>query len=368
MLGLALIARDEQDTLPRLLASCEGAFDEVVLADTGSTDATIERFEAWARRQPAVDCRVVSFHWCDDFSRARQFAADQLRSDWRVWADCDDEIVGAGELRAIVDEMPDGVAGVRCAYDYAPGQRLLRERAVRAGRGRWVGRVHEVQEVDGPLVDVGPERVRWVHHGDSGSERATGRPRAVRDLELLTAAVEDDPYDRRAIFYLAQTHDDLGNRERALEWFSRRAELGGWEEEVFWSRHRIGVALAELGDWPAALAALIEAWESRPTRLEPLYELCWRLREREEHHAALAFARAGLGVPVPADALFVNRWIHEYGMLVEFSVAAYWAGDAREALKATERLLAVAGLPPIHRQNAIANRAFCLERLRREGG
>jgi tetratricopeptide (TPR) repeat protein len=366
VLGLALIARDEEDTLPRLLASCGDAFDEIVLADTGSTDATVARFEAWAREHPAVDCRAVHFAWCDDFARARQFAADQLRSDWQVWADCDDEIVGAGVLREIIDAVPGEVAAVRCVYEYSPGHELMRERLVRAGRGRWIGPIHEVQEIDGPLVDVAADRVRWVHHADSGSERATGRPRAVRDLEILAAAVAEDPHDRRSVFYLARTHDDLGHSEQALEWFARRAALGGWEEEVFWSTYRTGVLRADAGDWPAAVTDLIAAWELRPTRLEPLYELCWRLRDRGQHHAALAFARSGLGVPVPDDQLFVHRWIHEYGMLVEFSVAAYWAGDAREALEATERLLAMTDLPEAHREHALANRAFCVERIRRE--
>lgn len=368
MLGLALIARDEERTLPRLLASCEGAFDEVVLIDTGSVDGTVACFEAWRARQPGVDARVAHFSWCDDFAAARQFAADQLRSPWHCWADCDDEIVGAQRLREILGSLPADVAGVRCAYEYAEGHHLMRERAVRAGRGRWLGRVHECQEIDGPLLDLDPDVVRWVHHADSGSEQATGRPRAHRDLELLQAAVADDPYDRRAVFYLAQTLDELGRHEPALHWFARRAELGGWEEEVFWSRHRIGVLHADMGDWPAGMAALISAWESRPTRLEPLYELCWRLRERGEHHAALALARAGLEVPPPDDQLFVHRWIHEYGMLVEFSVAAYWAGDAREALTATERLLSMPALPEAHRTHALANRAFCVERIGREGG
>ena len=367
MLGLALIARDEEQTLPRLLASCEGVFDEVVLVDTGSVDGTVACFEAWAARLDGVDARVSHFAWCDDFSAARQFADDQLRSEWHCWADCDDEIIGGARLREAVALLEADAVGLRCAYEYAEGHVLMRERVVRAGRGRWVGRVHEYQETDGPLDDVDPGEVRWVHHGDSGSEQATGRPRALRDLELLGAAVAEDPYDRRAVFYLAQTHDDLGQREPALRWFARRAELGGWEEEVFWSRYRIGALRADGGDWPEAMAALVSAWESRPTRLEPLYELCWRLRERGDHHAALALARAGLDVPIPADQLFVHRWIHEYGMLVEFSVAAYWAGDAHEALATTQRLLAMDGLPDAHRTHALANRAFCMERLGREG-
>ena len=37
-----MIARDEQNNLPRCLASVRGLFDEIVVLDTGSKDRTIE--------------------------------------------------------------------------------------------------------------------------------------------------------------------------------------------------------------------------------------------------------------------------------------------------------------------------------------
>jgi len=46
--GLAIIARDEQDDLPQLLASVEGHFDQVALLDTGSKDDTVGVFLRWA--------------------------------------------------------------------------------------------------------------------------------------------------------------------------------------------------------------------------------------------------------------------------------------------------------------------------------
>jgi len=50
-LGLSLIARDEERFLPGLLESIDGAFDQVALLDTGSTDRTVEIFTDWASRQ-----------------------------------------------------------------------------------------------------------------------------------------------------------------------------------------------------------------------------------------------------------------------------------------------------------------------------
>ncbi|MCU1449830.1 MAG: hypothetical protein JWP02_2000, partial [Acidimicrobiales bacterium] len=158
-IGLAVIARDEEDSLPALLATCDNAFDEVVLVDTGSKDRTVDRFVEWAETQSSTRCTVGHFAWCDDFSAARQHADDLLKTDWNVWADCDDEIIGAARLRQLAADAPDGVSGFRFGYDFAREEGgsstayLKRERLVRSGRGRWIGRVHEYQAIDGSLTD-----------------------------------------------------------------------------------------------------------------------------------------------------------------------------------------------------------------------
>src|SRR5512146_2431741 len=110
-IGLAMIAKDEAETLPRLLDSLgwtapEDGFDDeqqpkeatgggrwrpnsavdfVVICDTGSSDETKDI----ARER---GCRVIDFAWCDDFSAARQASYDALPGwcAWTLWADCDD--------------------------------------------------------------------------------------------------------------------------------------------------------------------------------------------------------------------------------------------------------------------------------------
>jgi hypothetical protein len=56
----------------------------------------------------------------------------------------------------------------------------------------------------------------------------------------------------------------------------------------------------------------------------PLYELAWMLRARRLHHPAHMIARRGIAIPVPDDTLFVHRWVYEWGLLFEYSIAAYW--------------------------------------------
>ena len=90
-IGLALIARNEEHGLPRLLDSITGAFDEIALVDTGSTDDTVAIFEAWCEcaGQNAV---IDHFEWVDDFSAARNHSQSLLSTDWIAWADADDTI------------------------------------------------------------------------------------------------------------------------------------------------------------------------------------------------------------------------------------------------------------------------------------
>jgi cytochrome c-type biogenesis protein CcmH/NrfG len=57
-----------------------------------------------------------------------------------------------------------------------------------------------------------------------------------KDAELLEQALRQEPGNTRYAFYLAQSHYDAGDLERALEAYTRRAEMGGWEQEVFYSR------------------------------------------------------------------------------------------------------------------------------------
>ena len=67
--------------------------------------------------------------------------------------------------------------------------------------------------------------------------------------------------------------------------------------------------------------------------------------------------------PIPDDTLFVHRWVYEWGLLFEYSIAAYWTGHHRAALDACDRLLAMSSLPVAYREQTKANRAYCVSAL-----
>jgi glycosyltransferase involved in cell wall biosynthesis len=355
--GLALIARDEERTLPRLLAGCDGAFDEVVLIDTGSVDGTIGRFERWAETQPATHCHVGHFTWIDDFAAARQAAFDALSTDWCCWADCDDVLTGAGALRGLAARAAAGVVAIAGRYDYGPGENARHIRLVRAAAARWEGEIHEslsVVATDGRIENAPDDVLRWTHlpirSGDA-------KPRLRKDLEILERQVAANPEDPRAVFYLAQTRRDLGDRAGAIETYQRRVALTGYDEEQFWAAYQLGVLLLE-ETWSDGMTALMEAWELRPTRMEPVQRLSAEYRLRGMYRIAHALATAGRDAQRPDDWLFIADWVYDWGMLFEYSITSYWVGDYAAALAACNRLLQRDDLPALHRSQTVANRRY----------
>jgi tetratricopeptide (TPR) repeat protein len=80
-----MIVRDEEKNLPACLESVKDLVDEIVIADTGSKDGTIEV----AKRYGA---RCISIPWDNDFARARNRSLEEVRTDWVLALDADEQL------------------------------------------------------------------------------------------------------------------------------------------------------------------------------------------------------------------------------------------------------------------------------------
>ena len=229
-IGLAIIARDEEANLPHLLGSIAGAFDQVALLDTGSTDRTVEVFEEWAAgEQLPLGYRLGRFEWCDDFGAARNAADELLGTDWLCWADCDEVIVGAQRLRSQIEEAEGIAVGALAALlerpDHKPHPRI---RAGRRGNLRWSGRVHEhpIRLGSGPgkpaAVLIPPHVVLWR------ASRYEGRPSSrARNARLARLWRRDEPENPRPAGLLAEHELLFGDLGDAIELAQRCIELSG---------------------------------------------------------------------------------------------------------------------------------------------
>jgi len=107
-LSVVMIVKDEAACLGDCLDSVRAIADEIVVADTGSTDDTV----AIAQRFGA---HVLQVPWHDDFAAARNQSLADATGDWLLHLDADEvlDAQGAARIRAIVDADGAGAHGDR---------------------------------------------------------------------------------------------------------------------------------------------------------------------------------------------------------------------------------------------------------------
>ncbi|MEM6788638.1 MAG: glycosyltransferase [Myxococcota bacterium] len=256
-LALCMIVRNEAEMLPECLASVADVVDEVIVVDTGSTDATVAIAEA-------AGARVAEHPWHDDFSAPRNHALGLCEAPWVLVLDADERLApGAGVAlrRALadddfdcglvalhnaerVDAPPDDVVrGEARLNDVAHLPRVLRRTAdlryeglIHESVSAWLARGRRPRFLTG--VDV-------VHLGGVPDLRAR-RDKGRRNIALLERALERDPNDVDPYGYLAHEHFEAGDRDKARDVAARG-----------WRLVERGVATTELG---ALRLATVHAW------------------------------------------------------------------------------------------------------------
>ena len=213
----------------------------------------------------------------------------------------------------------------------APGYRLLQRaesgftywniRLVQRTVGaRYHGVTHEYLDVPGGVKELPGI---WYKDHASGSNRVD---KFERDIKLLLEALEQEPDNPRHWFYLAQSYRDAGRTAEAAQAYAKRAEMGGWDEEAWNSRLQEARCRRKLGDDAGFLRSALAAFNQRPRRADPLYDLALFYRERGMNDASVLFSEAGLAIKWPEDdILFVEEFIYKAGLQEEYSIAANYA-------------------------------------------
>jgi hypothetical protein len=264
IISACLIVRDEQRQLPLCLASLAELVDEIVVCDTGSTDATVAVAQlGWAPARTVLEREP----WRDHFAGARNAALARCSGDWVLSVDADEVAFGepAG-LRELLAGTPREVSAFAVEILNSPGpdRRGLRTRfehkLFRRSAAHWTGRVHEqLTAVDGgPLAAFAMPRqlLRLRHDGyrDAAAVRAKAQ-RNARLCELELAALNEalTPPDAGSVATLTL---DLG-----------RSQLGAGQPraaEACFARVRSLSGRGDLWRWATDFLARLAVDEERP--------------------------------------------------------------------------------------------------------
>lgn len=319
-----MIVRNEEANLAGCLDSVQGAVDEVVIVDTGSTDRTVEI----ARRYTD---KVYHYPWHDDFSAARNFAIAQSQSRWILSLDADEELdTSSGDLRSLVNNDSNHEAFFLPLHNRATATsgdyncflvlRLFRNQP----EHRFHGPIHEQLVVARPeKVGIARAPVIW-HRPLSRRERNCKRG---RNLALLQRAVAADPASPFLQYYLGVEWLGLGRAGRALPCFEKACKCLKDGHILFRApavRYLVA-CLKALGKLDEAICICLEESRRYPFYTDLFFDGGLLFEEKGEYEIAIKWFKEALKCGTP-PALFA----HTSG--TESFLALYHLGYCHERL------------------------------------
>jgi hypothetical protein len=350
-----MIVKDESPVIRRCLASVKPWIDRWVIVDTGSTDGTQDIIRQELADIPGM---LVEREWVD-FAHNRNEAlaiARQENTDYILFLDAD-EVLRVPE-GFTWNTLTEDAYFLTAEYGDVTYSRLLLI-ATRLN-WQWNGVLHEYLTSATEAKKAHLEWPRVVVHHDGARSRDPNTYR--KDIELLKGALKADPGNARYRFYLAQSWRDCGDLEKALIAYRHRAAMPGWSEETFYAVYQAGCVAQQLGCAADIVrAAYLAAYQFRPTRAEPLYQLARYHRFRQEWELAYLFARQAVDIARPDDMLFVDDSVYHWRCLDELAVAASHVGEDAQGLAATTALLE-RSLPGSEMARVTANHEFFVSR------
>jgi glycosyltransferase involved in cell wall biosynthesis len=358
-LCLNMIVKNEMQNLPRCLGSLVDHIACWVIGDTGSSDGTPDFIKSFfASRNVPGELHQFPF---ENFEQARNEAlarsvSSPLIYDYQLFADADMELVVDDPGFRTRLKAPAYLVLQRTESGFSYWNTRLVQRHAGA---RYHGVTHEYVDLAGEQQNL--EGVWYKDHA-SGSNRVD---KLERDIALLSAALKKEPENARYWFYLAQTYRDCGRIAEAAMTYAKRAVMGGWAEEAWHARLEEARMFRCLGEDSTFLRQALAAFNERPQRAEPLYDLARFYRERGMNHTSVLFSEAGLALRKPAaEILFLEDSVYDSGLLEEYSIAAYYSPDSARKERgrlACDWLALSRNVPPASRNLARSNATFYTE-------
>ena len=330
--SLCMIVKNEEQHLPRCLASVSPLVDEIIIVDTGSTDRTKEIAAGFG-------AKIYDFPWCDDFSAARNFSFSKASMEYCMWLDADDvleEPDGQAFLR-LKETLPPQTDVVMMRYHTAfdadgnPTFTYYRERLLRRAAGFvWEGAVHEAITPAGNIL--------YSEAAVSHKKLGAGDPdRNLRIYEKQLAAGK--ALSPREQFYYARELMYHARYAEAVREFTAFLDGGmGWVENNLEACRNLADCCLSLQQPEKAFSTLTRALRFGPPRAELCCDIGQFFFDREDWRSAAFWYEAALCAG-PSDAAggFANPDCRGYIPCLQLCVCHYRLGDTSRAIEYNNR-------------------------------
>lgn len=357
--SVALIARNERKTLPRLLDSLQEFQErggEVLLLDTGSTDDTAEYARSRGVKVTEVSTKYLNtitkekaeminalFVKDDedkivsegdtlfDFSSARNHVASLASNDMICMPDCD-EAYSKLDLDKVIEAIENGATQLEYNFVYSHdqhGNEIIKFKHCKfynRNNLKWVGIIHEVLQGDGNRVFLDETIIKLEHWQNEETNRSGYLKGLALDCFLNPSNDRNSHYFARELFY----HNRFLSAKAE---FKRHLTLGGWLTERSESMNYLGRIYLILNNREKAVEWFSKAFDLEPNRREPLMYLADMYYHKGMFDHAIAYASAAIQIKGSENFYanyqpFYENYPHEILYWAFWKKDEYWSSKA----------------------------------------
>lgn len=354
-LSVCLIVRDEEQVLGRCLSCVKKFADEIIIADTGSADATKKIAAEYTDK-------IFDFRWCDDFSAARNFALGKAGCDLVMWLDADDVVTdeNCSKINKLKDVMKDydmAYLSYAAAFDDGvPTFVYYRERIFRRSMGYlFRGAVHEAVEPRGRILYSDAQ----VYHMKVKSGAT------MRNLNIFQKRIDAGIcLDEREKFYYGRELLYHGMYRESIAVLENFLTGGGWVENKCEACVNLYSAYTALGNNGKAVESLLKSFTFAPPKSSVCCLLGGYFIGKSDYNSAVYWYSAALAIHEDErSGAFVNRDYGGFIPLMQLCVIYDKLGDYEKANAYNEQ----AGAIKPNNKNYLFNVAYFKSKLGSRG-
>ena len=228
-ISICIIAKNEEKNmetfLSRIVDHTKGYPVEILIADTGSTDKTLDIIEKYP-------VKLTHFEWINDFSAARNYTLEQAANDWVLVLDCDEYIeeLDMNGLQHFIKQYPSHVGMLTRKNHYElNGQDSIYtddvERFFNRKRFHYEDIIHEqVRALDRTPLKRAAIPLTVDHFGYNATIEEL-QAKAKRNNDLLFKMLEETPDDPYLYFQIGQSFNMLHDDEKACYYYGKGLEF-----------------------------------------------------------------------------------------------------------------------------------------------
>lgn len=210
-ISVCMIVKNEEEFLPRCLASLKNFADEIVIVDTGSTDHSIEI----AQRSGA---KVFEYPWEDDFAKARNQSIHHATSTHIIVLDADEQLEAnsRNELIEFITQYPMALGRLAILSPFNTEDNQMLNAVSHATRIFprnseifYEGIIHEQvvsKRSDTPRIAT----KAWIHHDGYAGSLEHMRKKTQRNISLLRRVVSEQLDNSYYQYQLAKSLAAIG--------------------------------------------------------------------------------------------------------------------------------------------------------------